>query len=402
MSERQSPFANIFAKGDPHGLLAQRSAGTTKSTGDEIALAQFEAINAFIDENHVKPGSTENDRQPGLSEYSLESYLETFLSTDAFRKSLAPYDRHGLLGAAPATPPPSTMKELIERDHPLLHDPSEHIFDLRHVETSAESKAAPDEVARRRPCENFAEYAPIFEQLRAGLASGKRITKRFEREGSIVPGAVFILNGIMAYVADVNAPHRRGKEPDARIRVIFDNGTESNHLLRSFARVLYEDDNGRQIIVVAPEVSGPLFSGEAEQGSADDRRTGNIYVIESLSTDPKVASLRGRLYKIGFTTRPVDERLADVEADPTFLLAPVRIVTVFETVNLNPQKLEALIHQFFTHARLQVDVLLGRNVTPREWFVVPLELLREAINRMLDGTILNYRYDHISRKIVPR
>ena len=249
---------------------------------------------------------------------------------------------------------------------------------------------------------NFADYESIFDALRADLGVGKRITKRFEREGSIAPGATFILNGIMAYVADVSAPHRRGKEPDARIRVIFDNGMESNHLLRSFARVLYEDDNGRQIIEASPIVTGPLFTGEAEQGSPDDRLTGNIYVVESLSTDPSVAALRGRLYKIGFTTRPVEERLANVEADPTFLFASVRIVTVFETVNLNPQKLESLIHQFFTHARLQVDVLLGRTVTPREWFVVPLELVREAISRMLDGTVVNYRYDHISRKIVPR
>lgn len=402
MSDKPSPFADIFAKGDPLGLLAKRSAGASKSTEEEIALGQFEAINAFIDEHHVLPGSTEDGREPGLSEYSLEAHLETFRSSEAFRASLAPYDRHGLLGGEPATAPPTNMKELIERDHPLLHDPSDHIFDLRHVAAPADSKATPDEVARRRPCENFADYEPIFNALRSDLSSGKRITKRFEREGSIVPGAVFILNGIMGYVADVNAPHRRGKEPDARIRVIFDNGMESNHLLRSFARVLYEDDNGRQIIESAPSVSGPLFTGEAEQGHPDDKRTGNIYVVESLSPDPNVLTLRGRLYKIGFTTRPVEERLANVEADPTFLLAPVRIVTVFETVNLNPQKLEALIHQFFTHARLQVDVLLGRTVSPREWFVVPLELVREAISRMLDGTIVNYRYDHISRKIVPR
>ncbi|MHB8702895.1 MAG: GIY-YIG nuclease family protein [Candidatus Tyrphobacter sp.] len=400
MNEKPSPFADIFSKGDPHGLFAQRSAATSKSTEDEIAVGQFEAINAFIDEHHVLPGSAENGRQPNLNEYTLEAHLETFRNSEVFRASLAPYDRHGLLGGAVAAPP-SSMKELIEQDHPLLHDPSEHIFDLRHVASPAEAKSSPDEVAKRRPCENFADYEPIFDALRADLGNRRRVTKRFEREGSIVPGATFILNGIMAYVADVSAPHRRGKEPDARIRVIFDNGMESNHLLRSFARVLYEDDNGRQIIESAPVVSGPLFTGEAEHGNSDEKMAGTIYVVESQSTDPGITSLRGRLYKIGFTTRPVDERLADVEKDPTFLLAPVRKVATFET-NVNPQKLEALVHLFFTHARLQVDVLLGRPVTPREWFVVPLDLIREAIHRIIDGTIVNYRYDHISRKIVPR
>lgn len=401
MSEKPSPFAEIFSKGDPLGLLAQRSTAAASSTEEEIALGQFEAINTFVDQHQVLPGSTENGREPGLNEYTLEAHLETFRNSEAFRASLAPFDRHALLGRAPEALA-TTMKELIEQDHPLLHDPADHIFNLRHVAAPSDVKAPPDEIAKRRPCENFADYESIFDVLRADLGTGKRITKGFEREGSIAPGATFILNGIMAYVADVSAPHRRGKEPDARIRVIFDNGMESNHLLRSFARVLYEDDNGRQIIEAAPIVTGPLFTGEAEQGSPDDRLTGNIYVVESLSTDPSVAALRGRLYKIGFTTRPVEERLANVEADPTFLFASVRIVTVFETVNLNPQKLEALIHQFFTHARLQVDVLLGRTVTPREWFVVPLELVREAISRMLDGTVVNYRYDHISRKIVPR
>lgn len=402
MTDKPSPFADIFATGDPLGLLSKRSPGAVKSTEDEIARAQFEAINAFVDEHSVLPGSEENGREPNLGEYTLETHLETFRNSEAFRASLAPYDRHGLLGGAPAPAAPSTMNELIEQNRPLLHDPSDHIFNLRHVTVPTESKAIPDVVAKRRPCENFEDYEPIFDTLRRDISSGKRTTKRFEREGSIVPGATFILNGIMAYVAEVNATHRRGKEPDARIRVIFDNGLESNHLLRSFARVLYEDDNGRQIIEAAPSVSGPLFTGEVEQGRPDDKLTGNIYVVESLSADPNIVSLSGRLYKIGFTTRPVEERLLNVEVEPAFLLAPVRIATVFETVNLNPQKLEALIHQFFAHARLQVDVLLGRKVTPREWFVVPLELVREAISRMLDGTIVNYRYDHISRKIVPR
>jgi hypothetical protein len=184
--------------------------------------------------------------------------------------------------------------------------------------------------------------------------------------------------------------------------VIFGNGTESNLLLRSFARALYDDNTPRQIIETAPAASGPLFTGEADSGNPDDRLTGSIYVVESLSTEPSIAALRGRLYKIGFTTQSVESRLANVESDPTFLFAPVNIVTVFDTVNLNPRKLENLLHQCFAHACLKVDILLGRTASPREWFVVPVELVREAINRILDDTIINYRYDHLSRKIVSR
>jgi len=402
MNEKPSPFAEIFSEEDSLGLLAGKTIGPTRSTEDEIAIAHFEAINAFIDENGLLPGNTDGGREPSLNEYTLESHLDTFRDGAAYHNLLAPHDRHGLLGAhigAPAAP--TTMSEVIASDDPLLDDSAKQIFTLRHVEASP-SKAVPDEIARRRQCENFADFAPIFATLNADLANGRRKTSPFEGEGSIKPGTAFIFHGLIAYIADVDTKERRGKNYNARTRVIFGNGTESNLLLRSFARALYDDTNPRQIIETAPAVSGPLFTGEPESGNPDDRHTGTIYVIESLSAEPSITALSGRLYKVGFTTQPVEERLADVEADPTFLLAPVRIVTVFETVNLNPQKLESLIHQFFGHARLQVDVLLGRTVSPREWFVVPIELIREAINRILDGTIVNYRYDHISRKIISR
>jgi hypothetical protein len=402
MNEKPSPFAAIFAVGDPHGLLAGKTAGPPRASEDEIAIANFEAITAFIDQHGVLPGSTDDGREPSLNEYTLEAHLDAFRNGSAYHDLLAPYDRHGLLGAPAAmATAPATMAELIASGDPLLHDSAEQIFTLRYVEPPSPQTAA-EEIAKRRPCENFADFAPIFATLTADLASGRRKTNPFEGEGSIKPGTAFIFHGLIAYIAEVDTKERRGKNYNARTRVIFGNGTESNLLLRSFARALYDDNSPRQIIETTPMVSGPLFTGEADAGSPDDRLTGSIYVVESLSTEPRIAELRGRLYKVGFTTQSVKDRLANVETDPTFLLAPVNVVTVFDTVNLNPQKLEALIHQFFGHARLQIDIVLGRSVTPREWFVVPIDFVREAIARILDGTIVNYRYDHLSRKIVLR
>jgi hypothetical protein len=292
------------------------------------------------------------------------------------------------------------MAELISSDDPLLRDSAEQIFTLRHVEASP--KTVPDEIAKRQQCEDFAAFSPIFASIAADLDSGRRRTSPFEGEASVKPGAAFVFHGLTAYIAEVDTKERRGKNYNARSRVIFSNGTESNLLLRSFARALYDDTNPRQIIETTPAASGPLFTGIADAGRADDLLTGSIYIVESLSTEPSIAELRGRLYKIGFTTQPVKDRLANVEADSTFLFAPVRIVAVFETVNLNAGKLEKLIHQFFVHARLRIDVILGRTVSPQEWFVVPIDLVREAINRMIDGSIVDYRYDHLSRKIMPR
>lgn len=401
MTEKPSPFDAIFAEEDSLGLLATKSSGPTRSSEEEIAVGQFEAINAFIDQNGFAPGSMENGREPSLQEYSLEGNLETFREDESYRTILSAFDRHGLLGpAAVGAPVPTTLDAILASDDALLSSPADDIFDLKHVASAPTLKASPDDVARRRPCPDFERFAPIFAELKSELASGKRITKRFEREASVVPGSSFILNGIIAYVTDVDSLQRRRNDRETRIRVIFDNGMEGNHLLRSFARMLYDDDNGRQIIETAPEVAGPLFSGIPDVGDFGPVK-GTVYIVESLSEDPTIVALRGRLYKIGFTTQDVAKRLADVEKDPTFLCAKVNLRATFET-NFYPKKLEQLLHQFFAHAKLQVEVILGRPVVPKEWFVVPLDVVEETVKRILDRSIVNYRYDSVSRKILPR
>lgn len=413
MSERPSSFANIFAEDDDLGLLAPKSAAPTRSSEEEIIVNQFSAINAFVDEHGLEPGGTENGRSPSLSEYTLEGNLEAFRMDECHRTLLAPLDRHGLLGAAAAPAPiPTSIDAILDSEDPLLTGPADGIFILKHVADPGVVKLnVPDEIAKRRPCADFERFAPIFAEIKEDLKSGRRYTKRFESAESIVPGATFILNGIVSYVASVDERQRRGKDYNGRIRVVFDNGTEANYLWRSFARAFYEDENGLQILQSAPtvsgplfgvagHVSGPLFTGEPDKDEFGEVR-GTVYIVESLSEDPNIVALKGRLYKIGFTTQPVDKRLSDVEKDPTFLCAAVQLRATYET-NFSPRKLEQLLHQFFAHANLQVEVVLGRPVVPKEWFVVPLDLVEEAVKRILDRSIVEYRYDAVSRKILPR
>jgi len=413
MSEQPAPFADIFAEDDTLGLLASKPARPTRSSGEEIIVSQFAAINSFIDEHGVEPGSAENGRSPSLSEYTLEGALEAFRGDENHRRLLAPYDRHGLLGSAAASAPiPTSIDDILASEDPLLSGPADNIFDLKHVADPAVAKVnTPDEIAKRRPCPDFERFAPIFAEIKEDLKSGRRYTKRFESAESIVPGAVFILNGIISYVASVDERQRRGKDYNGRIRVIFDNGTEANYLWRSFARAFYEDENGLQILESAPTVSGPLFGGDGHvsgplfTGEPDKDEfgevRGTVYIVESLSEDPNIVALRGRLYKIGFTTQPIEKRLTDVEKDPTFLCAKVQLRATFET-NFSPRKLEQLLHQFFAHSNLQVEIVLGRRVVPKEWFVVPLDLVEEGVRRILDRSIINYRYDAVSRKILPQ
>jgi hypothetical protein len=176
---------------------------------------------------------------------------------------------------------------------------------------------------------------------------------------------------------------------DARLRVIFDNGTESNLLMRSLQRALHKDEAGRRI---TDPMAGPLFAGGNEEG---DLASGIVYVLRSKSDDPYVAEHRNVLHKIGVTGGDVARRLANARLDPTFLMADVEIVATYELFNIGRAKLENLIHRIFGAARLDIDIKdrFGQPVTPREWFLVPLFVVDEAIERIKDGTIADYRYD---------
>jgi hypothetical protein len=278
------------------------------------------------------------------------------------------------------------------------------IADLRHVRT-AEDKRAAEEIANRDKCEDFDTFKPLFEQVQRDLESGARSSRPFELKAEIRPGAWFIVGGQKAYVADmeeifVNAQGRT----DARLRVIFDNGTESNMLMRSLQRSLHKDDAGRRIS--DPE-AGPLFVREeaspfAGQLEEDDLASGTIYVLRSKSDHPLVAANRDVLHKIGVTGGDVQRRIANAKIDPTFLMAEAEVVATYTLYNINRTKLENLIHRIFDPARLDIEIKdrFGNPVVPREWFLVPRFVVDDAVERIKDGTITNYSYDPKSASLV--
>ncbi len=217
-------------------------------------------------------------------------------------------------------------------------------------------------------------------------------------KAEIKAGQFFILGGQTAYVAEVGemikAPNG---ESDARLRVIYSNGTESNLLLRSLQRALYKDDAGRRI--TEPE-AGPLFASEADD---DDQASGTIYVLRSQSNHPMVAQNRALVHKIGVTSGSVEKRIANAKLDATFLLADVEIVATYELYNIHRIKLEKLIHRVFGPAQLNIEIKdrFGNPVVPREWFLVPLFVVDEVVERIKDGTIAEYAYDPETAKLKP-
>lgn len=193
-----------------------------------------------------------------------------------------------------------------------------------------------------------------------------------------------------AYVAEVGAPFKAPNgESDARLRVVYANGTESDLLLRSLQRALYKDEGGRRI---SEPSAGPLFADRTEEG---DEASGIVYVLRSKSDHPVVAAHRDVLHKIGVTGGDMARRIANARLDPTFLMADVEAVATYELYNINRTRLESLIHRVFDRARLDIEVKdrFGQPVTPHEWFLVPLFVIDEAVERIRDGTITGYFYD---------
>lgn len=282
-------------------------------------------------------------------------------------------------------------------------DPADDITQLRHVR-SAEEKRAAEEVAARTRCEDFTSFKPMFEQVQRELEQGVRKTRPFVKDAgmgkaAISTGEFFILGGQLAYVADVGEPIRAPNgETDARLRVIYSNGTESDLLLRSLQRALYKDEGGRR---VTEPVAGPLFadadakSGDAGPNEADHLFTGTLYVLRSRSTHPTVSANRELVHKIGITGGSVEARIAGAADDPTYLLADVEVVATYKLFDVDRAGLEALIHRVFGAVRFDVEIpdRFGKPVRPREWFLVPLPVIDEVVGRIGDKTIVGMFYD---------
>ena len=236
----------------------------------------------------------------------------------------------------------------------------------------------------------FETFKPLFEQVQKELTTGLRETRPFEIKAEIEQGRFFIVSGQIAYVAEKGETTLTDQgQTDARLRGIFDNGTQSKMLMRSLQRALNKDDAGRRI---TDPTAGPLFSGKNADG---DEASGTIYVLRSKSDHPLVTENRELVHKIGVTNTDVEKRIAGANLQPTFLMANVEVVATYELYNINRTKFENLIHRIFEPARLDIEIMdrFGRPTAPREWFLVPLFVIKEAVEKIKDGTITDYRYD---------
>lgn len=369
------------------GVEVEAKKESSRTPREERIVAGFGEIQRFF-EKHGRTPQHGEDRD--IFERLFAVRLDRLREQADCRAVIEPLDHQGLLAGAQ---PISIIASDDLDDDALLAQlgadvGTNDITELRHVRSVAEKRAA-EEIANRQKCEDFETFKPLFEKVQRELNSGLRETRRFERKSEIAPGRFYILGGQKAYVAAMEQPttNEHGNI-DARLRVIFDNGTESNLLMRSLQKALQQDPAGRRIVESS---AGPLFADQNEEG---DQASGIVYVLRSKSDHPVVAAHRDVLHKIGVTGGDIARRLAAAKLDPTFLMADVEIVATYELFNINRTRLENLIHRIFGAARLDIEIKdrFGQPVIPREWFLVPLFIIDEAIERIKDGTITGYTY----------
>ncbi len=368
-----------------------------RTAKEERIIAGLEDIQRFV-VTHGRVPQHGEDRDIFERLYAVR--LDRLRALPECRELLEPLDHQGLLSGEPgvlSTTEDPNIEDLAAELSGVAE--SNDITVLRHVRASTEKRAA-EEIADRTPCKDFETFRPLFERVQTDIQTGMRQSQPIEagRRG-IEAGDFFVLDGLTLYVADIGEPLKTtAREVDRRLRVIYSNGTESNLLLRSLQRAFYDDPAARRL--VAPDTGQLTLGGEFD---ADDVETGTIYVLRSLSAAPYVAQHRELIHKIGVTGGKVDSRIANAEHEATYLLAKVEVVATYKLAGIQRTRLENLLHRLFAPARLDITIhdRFGHPVQPEEWFLVPLFVIDEAVERIKDGSITRYVYDRESASLKP-
>ncbi|UUW09802.1 GIY-YIG nuclease family protein [Flavobacterium plurextorum] len=366
---------------------------------DERLLDSFNEVNDFIEKYNKEP----QPNPANISEFQLYSRLKRIRENPEKMLSLQNQDVHGLLNVEKKEI--NSIDDIFNDDtFDLLNDDTD-LFDFKHTPKDQE-RAATDFVARRKPCKDFDKYESLFKEIQKDLAEGKRKLVDFKM-GNLREETYYVHNGVLFLLEQINIDRKEHYKEDGtrvredgRTRCVFENGTESNMLKRSVEKILYA--NGQVVSENSNKVN-ENFIENFSNITDEDQEAGYIYVLRSKSKDERIQAI-DNLYKIGYSKDTVEERIKNAEKDPTYLMAQVKIITAWKCYNMNPQKLEQLLHNFFGKSCLNIDIFdeKKRRHTPREWFVAPIEIIEQAIELIISGEVVNYSYDAENRVIVSK
>lgn len=399
MAKKKLTIEDIFDD-DDFGLLDSKAKTSSVKTDEERLIDSFEEINTFFDKNQREPNKS------SMSEYGLMAKLKNFRENEAQKKVLKPYDRHNLLGYVEIEK--QTIDDILNDDDLGLLDADKDldIFKFKHT-PRPEERAEADFVAQRKPLKEkeFEKYEAMFQKVHKEIKEGKRKILPFTNiEKNLHVGDFYLMDGLLLYLESANLKKEEWEQKsgnrirvEGRTRTIFENATYSNMLYRSLGKQIQK--NGKLITNTYEKIEQDLFvnTGLVQE---EDIQSGWIYVLKSKSTNSQIANIKD-LYKVGFASNSVDERIKNARHEATYLFADVQKVATYKVYNRNADKLESLLHRFFANACLDIDLFneKGQRLNPREWFVVPFEVIEETIQLILNENIVNYEYDTETKRI---
>ena len=368
------------------------------NSADEYVISQFIEIQEFYKQKKRIP---KNNINQDIFERILSIRLQKIIKSNELTELLRPFDSQNLLNEPKDNHSIDQIQEMNDVDliEELFEDNQKSsITELNHVRSSSERKLA-EEFATREICKDFKEYKPLFDQIQIEIKSGKRKLIKLKNRPEIKSGDFYILYGQKTYVSNVGEFFKQEYGTiDARLHLVFDNGTESRMLMRSFQKALSIDTSSR---IISSNDLGPLFRTTL---SNNDLQDGSLYVLRSNSDNPFIKSHRSLIHKIGYTTGKIEKRIANAKNDPTFLMAEVEVVASYKLFNLKSSKFEHLVQVIFSSSKINVEIKdrFGNIVFPEEWFLVPLSVINEAIQKIIDGSITEYIYDPSKAKLIKR
>jgi hypothetical protein len=385
---------------DDFGLLDSKVKTSTVKTDEERLIDSFEEINVFVDKNDREPSKS------SMSEYGLLAKLKNFRENEEQKKILKPFDRHSLLGYVEMEK--QSIDDILNDDDLGLLDADKDldIFKFKHTPRPEERSEA-DFVAQRKPLKEkeFEKYEVMFQKVHKEIKEGKRKVLPFKNiEKNLHVGDFYLMDGLLLYLESANLKKEEWEQKsgnrvrvEGRTRTIFENGTYSNMLYRSLGKQIQK--NGKLITNTYEKIEQDLFvnTGLVKE---EDIQSGWIYVLKTKSTNSQIVNIKD-LYKVGFASNSVDERIKNAKYEATYLFAEVQKVATYKVYNRNADKLENLLHRFFANACLDIDLFneKGQRLNPREWFVVPFDVIEETIQLILNESIVNYEYDPLTKKI---
>lgn len=437
-SREYKTLEDIFSN-DSTGLLDDIKPITKSSANNSVLAQQFDTINLFIDQQGRVPSSSASD----INEKISARLLATIQTNHANSQELLALDKHGLLAVQSTEPTLSDKPKVLDKsinhkedstaeketptkeDELVIETISElpvinslddifnsddlGIFDNIHSEilvsdSQLHSRNTYDqyddeEIATRFECKDFYKFEPTFERISKAIQTGAFTKTNFSSVKDINIGSVFVLNGILCYVADIyQAENRKNERNQQRLRLVFANGTESNMLIRSLATAQYKYENSYQLLITDPD----WMDDELAKNFGDDRQLTGVIYVAKLTETPNTLVHYKHLHKVGFSTLTGEARTKHSVRDTAFLQQPVDIIAEWQVYDANARSVEGILHAFFYDQRVKVSSKAADDnlYKATEWFNVPLAEIEKAINLVIAGDIKNYRMDSMAGKVV--